>query len=168
MSAEWSSDINVVSGALKLWLRELPEPLLTYGLYDAFIEAASEYESRNDLCASYPHLCLGYDNDRLRYIRLHGQVNNLPDPNYATLKYFMGHLDRYVLGSKASLRKADRASIRKLESKNSMSISNLSIVFGPTLLGAPPEMGGLNLEHMSFQCKVSFHHIGGPVPRRFR
>ena len=37
----------------------------------------------------------GYDNDRLRYIRLHGQVNNLPDPNYATLKFFMGHLNRY-------------------------------------------------------------------------
>ena len=36
-----------------------------------------------------------------------------------------------------------------------MSISNLSIVFGPTLLGAPPEEGGMNLEHMSFQCKVS-------------
>lgn len=36
-----------------------------------------------------------------------------------------------------------------------MSVSNLSIVFGPTLLGAPPEMGSLNLEHMSFQCKVS-------------
>lgn len=45
MSSEWSSDINVVSGALKLWLRELPEPLLTYGLYDAFIEAASESRS---------------------------------------------------------------------------------------------------------------------------
>lgn len=36
-----------------------------------------------------------------------------------------------------------------------MTVSNLSIVFGPTLLGAPPEMGSLNLEHMSFQCKVS-------------
>lgn len=42
---------------------------------------------------------------------------------------------------------------------NSMSISNLSIVFGPTLLGAPPEMGGLNLEHMSFQCKVRLYRI---------
>lgn len=40
MSAEWTSDINVVSGALKLWFRELPEPLLTYGLYSEFIEAA--------------------------------------------------------------------------------------------------------------------------------
>ena len=40
MSDEWSADINVVSGALKLWFRELPEPLLTYGLYHQFIEAA--------------------------------------------------------------------------------------------------------------------------------
>lgn len=39
----------------------------------------------------------GYDNDRLRHIRLHEQVNELPDPNYATLKFFMGHLDRYVM-----------------------------------------------------------------------
>jgi hypothetical protein len=42
-STEWSSDINVVSGALKLWFRELPEPVLTFGLYDAFIEAARKY-----------------------------------------------------------------------------------------------------------------------------
>ncbi|OWZ38970.1 GTPase activating protein [Cryptococcus neoformans Tu259-1] len=120
LSDEWSADINVVCGALKLWFRELPEPLLTYGLYNAFIEAAR------------------YDNDRLRHIRLHEQVNELPDPNYATLKFFMGHLDR----------------IRRKESINQMSVSNLSIVFGPTLLGAPPEEGGLNLEHMSFQCKA--------------
>jgi len=100
----------------------------------------------------------GYDNDRLRYIRLHGQVNNLPDPNYATLKFFMGHLNRYVDGgSQRSALLTVR--IRLQESKNSMSISNLSIVFGPTLLGAPPEMGGLNLEHMSFQCKVCFLYL---------
>lgn len=34
------------------------------------------------------------DNDRLRHIRLHERVNELPDPNYATLKYFLGHLHR--------------------------------------------------------------------------
>jgi hypothetical protein len=43
MSSEWTSDINVVSGALKLWLRELPEPLMTYALYNEFIEAAREF-----------------------------------------------------------------------------------------------------------------------------
>lgn len=120
MDAQWSSDINVVSSALKLWFRELPEPLLTFGLYHGFVDAARE------------------EKDRLRHIRLHEQVNELPDPNYATLKFFMGHLDK----------------IRRHEGANQMSASNLSIVFGPTLLGAPPEEGGLNLEHMNFQCKV--------------
>lgn len=42
LSDEWSADINVVSGCLKLWFRELPEPLLTYGLYHQFIDAARE------------------------------------------------------------------------------------------------------------------------------
>ncbi|BEI85216.1 hypothetical protein CcaverHIS002_0506170 [Cutaneotrichosporon cavernicola] len=120
MDEAWSSDINEVSGALKLWFRELPEPLLTYGLYHGFIDAAKK------------------DIDRLRHIRLHEQVNDLPDPNYATLKYFMGHLDK----------------VRRHEGVNQMSASNLSIVFGPTLLGAPPEEGGLKLEDMSYQCKA--------------
>jgi hypothetical protein len=34
--------------------------------------------------------------DRMRHIRLHERVNDLPDANYATLKYFLGHLHRYV------------------------------------------------------------------------
>lgn len=97
MSDEWSADINVVSGALKLWFRELPEPLLTYGLYHQFIEAARECtmtELGRGREGSDTDEVLGYENDRLRHIRLHEQVNELPDPNYATLKFFMGHLDR--------------------------------------------------------------------------
>jgi len=34
------------------------------------------------------------ENDRLQHIRLHERVNELPDANYSTLKYFMGHLHR--------------------------------------------------------------------------
>ena len=37
---------------------------------------------------------LEIENDRLRHIRLHERVNELPDANYATLKYFLGHLHR--------------------------------------------------------------------------
>lgn len=40
-SAEWTSDINNVASVMKLWLRELPEPLLTHSLHQGFIEAAS-------------------------------------------------------------------------------------------------------------------------------
>lgn len=101
---EAMSDINIISGCLKLWFRELPEPLLTWELYRPFIDAAK------------------IENERLRHIRLHEVVNQLPDANYSTLKALMGHLDR----------------IRAEESLNQMGASNLAIVFGPTLLNPPP------------------------------
>ncbi|TFY53332.1 hypothetical protein EVJ58_g9509 [Rhodofomes roseus] len=106
---EWSSDISNVTSVLKMWLRELPDPLLTIHLHGAFLEA-----SRND-------------NERLRHIRLHERVNDLPDPNYSTLKYFMGHLHKIV----------------EHEAENAMSVQNLAIVFGPTLFGQMlPGMNG--------------------------
>ncbi|PFH51020.1 hypothetical protein AMATHDRAFT_85386 [Amanita thiersii Skay4041] len=107
---EWSSDINNVSSVLKAWLRELPDPLLTSHLHQGFIEAAK------------------IENERLRHIRLHERVNELPDPNYATLKYFLGHLHRVILHA----------------DENQMSIQNLAIVFGPTLFGQTPVVGQPN------------------------
>ncbi|KAJ3887209.1 Rho GTPase activation protein [Lentinula edodes] len=105
---EWSSDINNVTSVLKMWLRELPEPLMTFSLQQAFIEAAK------------------IENDRLRHIRLHERVNDLPDPNYATLKYLLGHLHR----------------INQHASENSMTNQNLAIVFGPTLFGQSAPTAG--------------------------
>lgn len=93
MSDEWSGDINVVASVLKQWFRELPEPLLTHGLYQGFIEAARELSQQHHERRLTTHRT-GYENDRLRHIRLHEQVNELPDANYATLKHFMGHLDK--------------------------------------------------------------------------
>ncbi|KAH9931810.1 GTPase activating protein [Fomitopsis serialis] len=109
---EWSSDISNVTSVLKMWLRELPDPLLTTQLHSAFLEAA-----RND-------------NERLRHIRLHERVNDLPDANYSTLKYFMGHLHKIV----------------EHEAENAMSVQNIAIVFGPTLFGqmVPGMNGQLN------------------------
>ncbi|WFD29036.1 Rho GTPase-activating protein [Malassezia sp. CBS 17886] len=128
MNDEAMSDINIVAGCLKLWFRELPEPLLTYSLYPAFIEAAK------------------IENEYLRQIRLHEQVNELPDANYATLRALMAHLDR----------------VRAHESMNQMSAHNLAIVFGPTLLSPPHEMtagdgpagGPVYLQDMNYQCKA--------------
>ena len=39
---EWSSDISNVTSVLKMWLRELPDPLLTSSLHSAFLDAARE------------------------------------------------------------------------------------------------------------------------------
>ena len=114
------TDINDISGVLKLFFRELPEPLFTYDLYNGFIDAAK------------------IENARLRHIRLHERINELPDPNYATCKYFLGHLDR----------------VRQHEANNSMSKSNLAIVFGPTLLGPPPDEASSVLQDMQWQCKA--------------
>ena len=92
---EWASDINNVASVMKLWLRELPDPLFTYSLHQGFIEAASRSTSASFVGALLKFACVTeIENDRLRHIRLHEKVNDLPDPNYATLKYFMGHLNR--------------------------------------------------------------------------
>lgn len=127
MSDEALQDINIVAGCLKQWFRELPEPLLTYQLYPRFIEAAK------------------IENEYLRQVRLHEQVNELPDANYATLRYLMAHLDK----------------VRQQEATNQMSAHNLAIVFGPTLLRSPNEgqvarasqghAGPVYLQEMSYQ-----------------
>lgn len=41
LSEENLTDINDIAAVMKLWIRELPEPLLTWDLYQGFIEAAS-------------------------------------------------------------------------------------------------------------------------------
>jgi hypothetical protein len=39
LSSEEYRDINIVAGALKRFFRDLPEPIMTYELYDEYIEA---------------------------------------------------------------------------------------------------------------------------------
>ncbi|KAK9694468.1 hypothetical protein K7432_013411 [Basidiobolus ranarum] len=71
---EWS-DINIVSGLLKQWLRELPEPLLSFDLYDDFISAVD----------------IGDYDERLFAIK--DMVHALPMPNYVLLKRLVEHLE---------------------------------------------------------------------------
>ncbi len=40
-SPDWA-DVNIVTGCLKLYLRELPDPLVPFRMYKPFIDAASE------------------------------------------------------------------------------------------------------------------------------
>ncbi|KAJ7583149.1 Rho GTPase activation protein [Mycena floridula] len=107
---EWSSGINNVASVLKLWFRELPDSLLTVALHQGFINAAK------------------IENERLRHIRLHERVNDLPDANYSTLKYFFGHLYR----------------INQHATENSMTMQNLATVFGQTLFAHMRSNGQLS------------------------
>ncbi|KAK3531528.1 hypothetical protein QTP70_024912, partial [Hemibagrus guttatus] len=69
-------DIHSVGSLCKLYFRELPNPLLTYQLYDKFSEAVSG----------------ATDDERL--VKVHDVIQQLPPPHYRTLEFLMRHLAR--------------------------------------------------------------------------
>lgn len=76
-SAEIKQDIHAVSSLLKMYFRELPNPLCTYQLYDRFVEAI-QAPVEGDA--------------KLRGMK--ETVQKLPPPHYRTLKYLANHLHR--------------------------------------------------------------------------
>ncbi|XP_037724563.1 rho GTPase-activating protein 26 isoform X2 [Drosophila subpulchrella] len=91
---------NTIASALKMYLRNLNEPLMTYQYHSDFIEAAKQ-ETLNQ-----------------RVNEVHKLVYKLPQPNFQMLDMVICHLTDVS---------------RKYE-KNKMSVFNLGVVFGPTLL----------------------------------
>uniref|UniRef100_A0ABI7YTB5 Rho GTPase activating protein 9 n=3 Tax=Felis catus TaxID=9685 RepID=A0ABI7YTB5_FELCA len=79
-SAEWD-DIHVVTGALKLFLRELPQPLVPPQLLPHFRAA----------------LALSESEQRLSQIR--ELIGSMPTPNRDTLRYLLEHLCRVIAHS---------------------------------------------------------------------
>uniref|UniRef100_A0A671T0X5 Rho GTPase-activating protein 32-like n=1 Tax=Sinocyclocheilus anshuiensis TaxID=1608454 RepID=A0A671T0X5_9TELE len=67
-------DIHCVGSLCKLYFRELPNPLLTYQLYEKFSEAVSAAT------------------DEERLIKIHDVIQQLPPPHYRTLEFLMRHL----------------------------------------------------------------------------
>ena len=63
-------DIHSVSSLLKMYFRELPNPLCTYQLYDKFVAAAQ-----------------ASDSDRL--FRMREVVHELPPPHYRCVMFFI-------------------------------------------------------------------------------
>ncbi|KAI8368301.1 Rho GTPase activation protein [Radiomyces spectabilis] len=76
LQEEFVADINNVTSVLKLWFRELPDPLFPRSSYTHFLNAAK------------------IEDERMRILGLHTVINDLSDAHYATLKYLMAHLDR--------------------------------------------------------------------------
>ncbi|KAK8749934.1 hypothetical protein OTU49_015137 [Cherax quadricarinatus] len=68
-------DIHCVSSVLKMYFRELPNPLLTYQLYEKFVAAVIQDED-------------------IRLLYLRDVVQQLPPPHYRTLEYLVQHLAR--------------------------------------------------------------------------
>jgi hypothetical protein len=87
---EWA-DINIVTGCLKLYFRELPDPLIPATKFQAFIDAARS--------ATTP---------AQRVTALATQVRELPKINYCTLLALMTHLRKVM----------ENGSVNKMHSQN--------------------------------------------------
>ncbi|XP_067157006.1 rho GTPase-activating protein 29 isoform X2 [Apteryx mantelli] len=113
-----------ISNVLKLYLRQLPEPLILFRLYNEFIGLAKESQNVNeelDVKQASPRskkrqsICI--ELNRI-IIKIKDLLKQLPLPNYNTLQYLIGHLHR----------------VTEQSDENKMSASNLGIIFGPTLI----------------------------------
>ncbi|XP_026134022.1 rho GTPase-activating protein 22 isoform X2 [Carassius auratus] len=72
-----NTDIHTVASLLKLYLRELPEPVIPFNKYEDFLTCAQ----------------LLLKDDEVGLSELVNQVNNLPQANYNLLKYICKFLD---------------------------------------------------------------------------
>ncbi|XP_029990021.1 rho GTPase-activating protein 15 isoform X1 [Sphaeramia orbicularis] len=75
--SEWE-DIHVITGALKLFFRELPEPLVPYGFFTDIVETVKMADHMDKV-------------DRLKCL-----VLNMPPPNHDTLLFMCRHLKRVL------------------------------------------------------------------------
>uniref|UniRef100_A0AAY5EY06 Beta-chimaerin n=1 Tax=Electrophorus electricus TaxID=8005 RepID=A0AAY5EY06_ELEEL len=86
-------DINIITGALKLYFRDLPIPVITYDAYPRFIEAAKLTDVDERLEA------------------LHEALKLLPPAHCETLRYLMAHLKRVTQHEKDNLMNAENLGI---------------------------------------------------------
>uniref|UniRef100_A0A8C7N2U3 Chimerin 1 n=1 Tax=Oncorhynchus kisutch TaxID=8019 RepID=A0A8C7N2U3_ONCKI len=86
-------DINIITGALKLYFRDLPIPLITYDAYPRFMEAAKITDPDKRLEAHHEGLKL------------------LPPAHCETLCYLMAHLKRVTQNDKDNLMNAENLGI---------------------------------------------------------
>ncbi|XP_037135132.1 rho GTPase-activating protein 12b isoform X5 [Syngnathus acus] len=71
-------DIHVTTGALKMFFRELPEPLFTYGSFNDFLNAIK--------CSDY----------KQRVNSIIDLIKKLPKPNHDTMQVLFKHLRRVI------------------------------------------------------------------------
>ncbi|XP_036300696.1 rho GTPase-activating protein SYDE2 isoform X1 [Pipistrellus kuhlii] len=113
-------DINVITGVLKDYLRELPSPLITKQLYEAVLDAMA----KNPLKMS-SNSCENDPSDSKYTVDL---LDCLPDVEKATLKMLLDHLKL----------------VASYHEVNKMTCQNLAVCFGPVLLSQRQETSNHN------------------------
>ncbi|XP_060785223.1 rho GTPase-activating protein 15 [Neoarius graeffei] len=90
--SQWE-DIHVITGALKMFFRELPEPLFPFRFFEMFVEAIRIKEHKQKVQA------------------LKKLVHQLPKPNHNTIKVLLHHLQRVLTKSQQNLMSSQGVSI---------------------------------------------------------
>lgn len=131
---------HFVASVLKLYLRQLPEPLLTFKQYQNFIQVAKDSMNLKLGANEIEHMNSADAAQYEENIRqLHEIVKQLPPSNFYTAAKLIRHLKRVAENCE----------------ENQMSCANLAIVFGPTLLrpeGDPSSLAAVM--DMSHQTKA--------------
>ncbi|XP_022609814.1 rho GTPase-activating protein 29-like isoform X1 [Seriola dumerili] len=114
-----------ISNVLKLYLRQLPEPLILFRFYNDFIGLAKE--SQSVIVEELEALRLSptpvasaqvsVDLNRVLF-KIKDLLRQLPPAHYKTLQFLIEHLHR----------------VTERSEENKMTASNLGIIFGPTLI----------------------------------
>ncbi|CAK8685604.1 unnamed protein product [Clavelina lepadiformis] len=140
-----------ISGVLKYFLRQLPEPLMQFRFYKSFLDIAKDYQnlinSTNDAANQAKEDGRPAPAQPEKHVldsfvtKIRDTVEQLPIENKNTLQYIISHLTRIAYHSR----------------ENKMSASNLAIVFGPTLM-RPVSMDGneslKTLIDMPYQSRI--------------
>ncbi|XP_067415207.1 rho GTPase-activating protein 45 isoform X2 [Emydura macquarii macquarii] len=130
-----------ISNVLKLYLRQLPEPIMPFRLYNELMGLAKESlqgggETKTKAGKGGPELVdKGAETDKIvvtLVMKLKELLKELPRENLATLQYIVQHLRRIV----------------EVEQDNKMTSSNLGIVFGPTLMRPRPTEATISLSSL--------------------
>ncbi|XP_065804973.1 rho GTPase-activating protein 29 isoform X2 [Labrus bergylta] len=114
-----------ISNVLKLYLRQLPEPLILFRYYNDFIGLAKE--SQSIIVEELEALRLNpspvgpaqvsVDLNRVLF-KIKDLLRQMPPAHYKTLQFLIEHLHR----------------VTERSEENKMTASNLGIIFGPTLI----------------------------------
>ncbi|XP_068200058.1 rho GTPase-activating protein 29 isoform X2 [Antennarius striatus] len=114
-----------ISNVLKLYLRQLPEPLILFRYYNDFIGLAKESQSiiveelEAIRLSSTPVTSAQTSMELNRVLfKIKDLLRQLPPAHYKTLQFLIEHLNRVAEHSE----------------ENKMTASNLGIIFGPTLI----------------------------------
>uniref|UniRef100_A0A6G1SJX9 Rho GTPase-activating protein 29 n=1 Tax=Aceria tosichella TaxID=561515 RepID=A0A6G1SJX9_9ACAR len=134
---------NIIANALKMYLRKLPEPLLTNELYDSFIRIARRYNNTGKIQGTTTSSSTSNESQQQQHqTEQHpsstsepGSTTHNPDELLAEFKEVVEQLP-VINKQLAAIIMRHLRRVAEMAEENQMSAKNLSIIFGPTLLSA--------------------------------